>query len=228
MPVAICDTAEHPHPAHEQFGTRARLVVPIVRKDVAVGLLALSETRGPRAWSRRDIDLATTIAAQVALTIENARLFQETERQLHEAQALLELAHTLSSTLDIRPLLRDVVRLAAHATGMDTCVLLEARAGRITPIAGQRADGVADPPLWDAIRELSFAGDDYPAVVETVTTRRSLAMAGDDPRLPALVRERFKPHALLYVPLLRRGEVIGLLNFVNIFRDRPEIGRAHV
>lgn len=225
VPVAIRDTAEHPHPAHEQFGTRARLVVPVVRKDVVIGLLALSETGGPRAWSRRDIDLATTIAAQVALAIENTRLFQETERQLRDAQALLELAHTLSSTLDIRPLLRDVVRLAARAVGMETCVLFEIRDGRIVAIAGQRADAVADPQLWDAARELTLTTDDYPAVAETVATRRSVAVGGDDPRVPELVRQRFKQQAMLFVPLLRRGTVVGILNFANSERDRPATDR---
>ena len=54
------------------FGIRTLLVAPLISGDRVIGTLALDDTRGPRAWTAADQDLATTMAAQVALAADRA------------------------------------------------------------------------------------------------------------------------------------------------------------
>ena len=71
-----------------QLGLRGFLVVPLVRQDEVLGAMAL-DNEGPRARpvTPLQVDMATTIASQVALVVENASLQEETRRSLVAAQA---------------------------------------------------------------------------------------------------------------------------------------------
>src|SRR5262249_3286057 len=82
-PVLIEDAQATPLLAPESvevFGLRAALIVPLIAKGAAIGTLTFDEVRAPRRWSAAQVDLAMTIAGQVALSVENARLFDESQR----------------------------------------------------------------------------------------------------------------------------------------------------
>ena len=76
------------------------LIVPIVRKGEAIGVLRLT-ARERRRWERSAVDLASAIAGQIALVAENARLYQEAHARADELPALHEIGTTLTSTLDL-------------------------------------------------------------------------------------------------------------------------------
>ncbi len=71
-----------------QLGLREFLVVPLIRQDEVIGAMAL-DNEGPRARPVKplQVEMATTIASQVALVVENASLQEETRRSLVAAQA---------------------------------------------------------------------------------------------------------------------------------------------
>jgi signal transduction histidine kinase len=70
----------------EAFGIRAALVVPLIAKDEVIGTLTVDDARGPRHWGTAHTDLAMTIAAQVALSVDNARLYDESQRARADLQ----------------------------------------------------------------------------------------------------------------------------------------------
>ena len=70
----------------EIFGIRAALIVPLIAKGEAIGTLTFDEVRAPRHWSAAQVDLAMTIAGQVALSVENARLYDESQRARTDLQ----------------------------------------------------------------------------------------------------------------------------------------------
>ena len=75
-------------------GYRARLVAPLVRGENVVGLLVVRR-RKPGAFPQNTIDLIKTFAAQSAVAIENARLFQSVETSLEELRTTQDrLIHT--------------------------------------------------------------------------------------------------------------------------------------
>jgi GAF domain-containing protein len=88
-------------------GFRARLAAPLFSGEDIVGLLVVRRrTRG--AFAPNTVDLMKTFAAQSALAIQNARLFQEIDdkgRQLevasrHKSQFLANMSHELRTPLN--------------------------------------------------------------------------------------------------------------------------------
>ncbi|HEX4961607.1 MAG TPA: GAF domain-containing protein [Thermoanaerobaculia bacterium] len=70
------------------LGLREFLVVPLVRQGEVIGAMALDNLGPkPRPVKLLQVEMATTIASQVALVFENASLQEETRRRLVEAQA---------------------------------------------------------------------------------------------------------------------------------------------
>jgi GAF domain-containing protein len=64
-------------------GYRARLVAPLIRGEEVIGMLVVRrKTRG--AFAQNTIELMKTFAAQSAVAIENAHLFQHVESSLQD------------------------------------------------------------------------------------------------------------------------------------------------
>jgi signal transduction histidine kinase len=77
----------------------ALLAVPLLIKEEVVGALALEESAS-RRHTRADLELAERLARQVALSIENARLYDRTEHALHAREEFLSIAaHELRGPL---------------------------------------------------------------------------------------------------------------------------------
>lgn len=57
-----------------RLGVRALLATPLLRRDLAIGVIVLRRTE-PRAFAPREIDWLRTFSDQAAIAIDNARLF---------------------------------------------------------------------------------------------------------------------------------------------------------
>ncbi len=60
---------------------RSMLLLPLQSKGIIVGVLTLDAIGQPRAFTPQEIDVCQTVAAQVAVAIENARLFESMRLQ---------------------------------------------------------------------------------------------------------------------------------------------------
>lgn len=83
---------------------RSWLAVPLVAGDRAIGFIGISKDT-PNYYTEHHTHLAMAIAAQAATAIENARLFEHERRTAEELATLLEISRTVSSTLELEPLL---------------------------------------------------------------------------------------------------------------------------
>lgn len=68
------------------FTTRSMLAVPLKLRDRTIGVVELVNKRGAASFSERDLDIATALAAQAAVAIENARLYQKLADAVVEAR----------------------------------------------------------------------------------------------------------------------------------------------
>ncbi len=59
---------------------RSMLIIPLLTKDRALGVISLSSLREPRHFSEGDVEFCQILANQAAIAIENSRLFAETKR----------------------------------------------------------------------------------------------------------------------------------------------------
>jgi phosphoserine phosphatase RsbU/P len=78
--------------------TRSELAVPLIYKNVVIGVLDLEHTRRG-FFTEEHKRTMTTLAAQIAVAIENARLYEEIERQERRLERDLSLARELQFRL---------------------------------------------------------------------------------------------------------------------------------
>lgn len=91
-PVVIDDLAAQPdwnrYPQPFPHPARALLVVPLLCDGRIIGSISLRQNDRPRTWQPQEISLAQAVAAQAAIAVQQARLYQKTRQQ---AERLLEL-----------------------------------------------------------------------------------------------------------------------------------------
>jgi two-component sensor histidine kinase/putative methionine-R-sulfoxide reductase with GAF domain len=95
------------------------LAVPILAREKLEGALNV-RTREPREFSAAEIDLLLAIAAQVAQSIEHAKLYSEAQRRVGELEALARISEAVSESLYLEESLEAIVKTpmdAVSATG---------------------------------------------------------------------------------------------------------------
>ena len=90
---------------HSQARIRSWMGVPLLFGDRLIGMLTLDK-QDPDYYSERHARLALAFAAQAAMAIENARLYQEMRHHLEEIQILNSVALASTSTLDFDEVVR--------------------------------------------------------------------------------------------------------------------------
>ncbi|MBI2199129.1 MAG: GAF domain-containing protein, partial [Candidatus Rokubacteria bacterium] len=217
-PVGVEDAAQSdliPAIWLEAFRMRAALVLPLIAKDEVIGVMFLDDTRGPRQWSPSEVDLAMTIAAQVALAVDRSHQYEAATRRAAEVETLSAMGATLASTLDIQGVLEAIADSAVTLIGAQRAAVFEldeaaaclrARAVRGAPVAvgfpvrlGQGAVGAAaltHAPVWSAdILSQPLPGSDL--MVEEVGTTFGEAVRGHGYR------------GILGVPIISRETALG-------------------
>ena len=120
--------------------TRAILAVPIVlfTKLKLVGVITL-QSFGQRHFAERDVSFLETVAGEVAIAIENARLHRDTDERLRQKVAELTILQGVSASIAATLNRQEVVTMlaseAVHLLGADAAVLYELREGLLVPSA---------------------------------------------------------------------------------------------
>ena len=124
-PVMI-ESQAHLDPRFKHFPNLAEdeyesiLAVPILTRDGTLEGALNVRTREPRAFVDDEVELLLAIAAQVAQSIEHAKLYAEAQRRVHELEALARISEAVSNSLSLEESLEAIVKTtmdALHATG---------------------------------------------------------------------------------------------------------------
>jgi signal transduction histidine kinase/ActR/RegA family two-component response regulator len=230
QPVVIDDVltterlAAHWREVYRGFGVRAVLTVPLLRQDAIVGTMSLDQSDGPWAWSRTQIELAVAIGGHAALVVDNARLYEDAQRRLGHTTALLEMASVLNSTLELKPLLKDIAARAAQGIGVDRCsIFLCQKDGTLQAVMSQFADGHADPEQWARFKAAAGRTGEVRAFAEALRFAQPVVIqdAAASPLISDWWRRTFSITSMLVVPLVRKDVAVGVLHLSNTTRKRP-------
>lgn len=83
------------------LGLRSILCVPLKLKDKIIGVIYVDNRIQAGIFNDADLELMNAIAANASIAIENARLFQETQRRFESLRFLHEISVDLTATLEI-------------------------------------------------------------------------------------------------------------------------------
>ena len=191
--------ANHP-PMHTFLG------VPILLRGVAYGNFYLTEKAGGEDFTDEDEEIATLLAGQAAVAIENARLYEATTQWSKQLESLIEIGNALATETDLGRLLDLIARrLRELLDARLVAVMLPAGDGelRFAAVAGDGGEeflGLTMP------RSSSKSGRVY----DRGRSERSDSML-DDPEVDRDVVRGIGARTGLWVPLVARSETIGLI-----------------
>ncbi len=118
------------------FRTRSILAAPLTSHDQTIGVVEVMNRTDGQPFLPEHRDLLTAFAAQAAIAIENAQIYQRTDealaRRVRELTAIAEVDHRLSATLDFEGVNALVIAEAIRATNASAgmvAILDEARTG---------------------------------------------------------------------------------------------------
>jgi two-component system response regulator HydG len=202
------------------LGTLSLLVVPIVLDGNVLGLLGLHTTRAPRVWLDEEVAFLQSIAHQIAVGYQYARLYTDVQREASRTRALLEVANTLNARSDFSELTSHVLERANSLVGADYCALgVVGRSGKAISLAAFKAAPHASTAGVRQLIETHGRSVDisaFPALVEILAEGRTITFV--DTALPEPFRSGFNSilggRAALVAPVRIGEQVFGLLGFV--------------
>jgi signal transduction histidine kinase/CHASE1-domain containing sensor protein/ActR/RegA family two-component response regulator len=189
-------------------GVESIVVVPLVIRDQAVGVVSLLSLTARRPYEGADLAVVQELARRVAAAIDGGRLFQETEARRHEAEALHGLGRLLAETLDPEVLGARIVENVRSLLHSEMSVLY-----RVDPVSGDMhlVAGVGPRVDWNRTLRRGTA-----TVGVAIAERRPVATSDllTDPRVSLTPEargriERSGYRAVLAVPLVLKDRVTG-------------------
>lgn len=191
---------------------RTWLGVPLQSGDKMIGVLSI-QSYMPDAFGTVELDLLQTIADQVGVAVERARLFDETEARVRETEIINDLARALSGQVEGENIYSLVYQFLPLLMATDAFIvwLFDSAQGTVTR-----------PALYD--RGESFSDDESPRapggnVARVLASGESVVMnhtrlewEQECLRTSAIIGTDKPSASLLYVPLRAGNELRGVIS----------------
>ena len=212
-PVRIANIAEHAissgfppnHPPMTSF-----LGAPVTSRGRVFGNIYLTNKRDAEAFSAEDEEALVILAAQAAIAIENARLYEEATTRQRWLEATREIATTILSRADAAEALQLVATRARELAGAAISWIVVPHAGERLAVA--YADGVSAPELLGM--ELPAGGSLSGEVVRSHATIVVTDARSEGRAFEPLV-EAADAGPAVFVPLTAHGLAFGSLAVAN-------------
>ncbi len=202
------------------LGTRSLLVVPVVFDGDVLGLVGLHTTRRTRAWLDEEVSFLESIARQIAVGYQYARLYTDKQREAERTRALLEIANAVNARSDFSEVSSHVLERALALVGADYCALgvLEPSGKAISLAAFKAAPHATTGGVRGLIESHGQSIDvsQFPALTDLLTEGKTLRLL--DSELPPPLRGAFNAtlggRAALVAPVRVGEQTFGLLGLV--------------
>ena len=190
--------------------TRSELTVPLLLEDELVGVLDVQSDQVD-FFGDDDLFILETLGDQLAIAIQEARLYEAERQQAWLSTALLQVADAMSQVSDMDSVLSTIVRLTPLLVGVDRCTILlwDLEAEVFTPT---QTYGLA-PELRQEFEQMPFQPDSVPALDLVRLDKRPLLIPADDKGnlIPQGMAEIFDIQEMLLLPLLAQGDLLGVM-----------------
>jgi signal transduction histidine kinase/putative methionine-R-sulfoxide reductase with GAF domain len=187
--------------------------VPLNAGAETIGVVSLGNRDPAVQFTEEQLSLLQAIADQAAAAIVKIRLLQETERRAYQLASLYEIGRSLTSTLELKPLLNQILK---SATEILNCVagslfLVDQQTGELVfevvigPVASDLA-GKRLPPGTGLVGEVVTSGQ---AIMANNVRKRKDWFKDTDQETGFITRD------MLVVPMQVKDRVVGVIEVIN-------------
>ena len=199
-------------------GARSALGVPILKDDVLVGAIVIYRQE-VRPFSNREIELVRSFAAQAAIAIENARLFNETKEALERQTATADILKVIaSSPSDVQPVFEAIAASAKKLIGGFSAVVQRFIGDDLHLAAFTPTNPEADATLQASFPKPISQFPVFSLVRDGKTVEFTDTEAEDVPRLNRDLARLRGYRSMLFTPLMNNGAPIGM---ISVTRKEP-------
>lgn len=203
-----------------QWDGQMVIAVPMTLRDRVPGYFEIWDSRHDHEYGEADMRLLVAFAAQAAVAVENARLFDESRRRADEQRLLFNATRDFTAGLTEEAVLRAIIRHMLEALNVVGCTvsLWEKADDRVLTLLAfdGGANAVVDTP------GTAFALADYPATRHVLERAQPLIVQAGDPAADPAERALLSQYGygiMLMLPLVSGGQVFGL---VELYRGLGE------
>ena len=188
--------------------------VPLNAGAESIGALSIGNHDGVTVYTRGQLDLLQAIADQTAGAIVKARLLEETEQRARQLSTLNEITRQLTSTLELGPLLQNILE---NAVGILNC-----EAGSLLLLDDQTNELVFKATVGPVASNL--IGQRLPmgtGIVGRAVQSRGPVIENENHRAATTrfkgvdLQTGFTSRSLLAVPLQAKDHVTGVIEVIN-------------
>lgn len=200
--------------------TRSEMALPLITRGEVIGALTIQSAQ-EAAFTPETIYVFQSMANQVANAIANARLVETVQTRLHEMEVLEQVGTAVSSMFDLDYTLDATVRALADEMAF-TYIAINLIDRAANEMRTPRGFGLA-APLGGMVRSLDGMQNDI--LMDIARKQEIEVIDGWDDRFDREIWERAGHQNLVrgYVPLVMRGESVGILEVGYDRRERPTI-----
>jgi sigma-B regulation protein RsbU (phosphoserine phosphatase) len=202
--VVVDDVLKYPRYIDAVKNARSELAVPLISQNRVVGVLDI-ESPEPGYFREDQVKLLNLLASQIAIAIENARVY-ESERRNRELLALLyDISLEMSSTLEVDELVRKIAAAVKQKIDYQTfsIFLLDEKQSLLRPKFVIRSNERENQKLV------------LPLGTGLIGTAAKLKMPlriADVTQDPRYLNVHTETRSELVVPLTSKGRVVGVVD----------------
>ncbi len=193
--------------------------VPLVVRDTIIGVLVVGTNDRSLRYRSEHVDLLMTVASQAASAIENARLYQRSEKQARQLETLSRIGRSITSWLDFEQVPSAIMDQVTHLLGVEEGSLL-----LTDPATSDLVFAYTIGPIGSTLRGQRLAGGTGIAGY-VVTSGQSLIVndAQRDVRFNDSTDKStgYTTRRLLAVPLRGVSGVVGVIEVLNRRDNNP-------
>jgi PAS domain S-box-containing protein len=198
--------------------SQSYLGVPVMAGKKAIGVISVQSVTQSGRFTSDDERLLSTIATNVGSAIQNARLYQETQRRANEMAVLAEIGSDVAATHDLDTVLE---RIAAHVMKLQrvsdiSVSLLEPDAITL------RARVVLGNYVEEMKRETVLLGEGLVGSIAKTGIAEFINDPDQDPRarhVAGTPHEGESSEGMMLAPLISHGQVVGA---ISVWRAHTE------
>ncbi|HTL88830.1 MAG TPA: GAF domain-containing protein, partial [Leptolyngbya sp.] len=224
--VPLCDRIQHSpalQTAYTESDIQSTLMVPLICQQELIAVLALHQAGKTRIWQPEEIDLIHTVADQAALALSQAHNYEQV-RALAKREALINTITTaIRSSLDPQEIFAAITQQLGQGLQADGCALsLWTEEDRFVQCVGLHdSSWQGHKPPEPILPQSSVSIEGNPVLKQLIATQQPIVL-NDLAEYPKFnISEFHTPaRALLVVPLITEGKIIGSISLRQNHRSR--------
>lgn len=194
-------------------GVLGMVLLPLIAQDEPIGVVLLFDRGEMRRLDAQQADFARTLANHAAVAVQNARLYEDTQRQLRVSALLNEASQVINSSLDTDKILQsllaqmnellnaEAISIALVDPQQDELVYTVAEGAGSEAIVGLRVPSNQGVSGW-----VMKTGE--PALAPDMAQDARFYRGGDE-------RTGYVTRAMICAPLRVKDEVLGTIQAIN-------------